>query len=165
MNKSIKKNIRLLSQKFNHSIDYHIDCVFIHSSLNRVKISQEKKYGFKVQYNSFLKNISIDIEKEDVYDIILELLKRTELYELKEKTGFLLNVKKWINEEANDYGKEIIQGLIKVSKKDLIEYENLGGNRIEAEYYKGLIILNDDLCWDKSNVINLKTINNISDIL
>jgi len=32
----------------------------------------------------------------------------------------------------------------------------LGGNRYVAEYYNGLLIMTDDLCWAKSNVIPIQ---------
>ncbi|GAB1856895.1 hypothetical protein MHTCC0001_17310 [Flavobacteriaceae bacterium MHTCC 0001] len=157
MDKLIKKNIRLLVEKYNHSIEYNEDHISIYDSLNKIKVFQNQKYDFKVEYNIILNEVLVDVVKDDIYDILIELLERVELYELKEKTGFLLDINRWIKEEGGS--KEIIRKLIEDTKNNSLEYEHLGGNRIEAEYYKGLIILKDDLYWDKSNVINLKTDN------
>jgi hypothetical protein len=151
MDQLIKKNIRLLTERFNHSIEYSAEDLWIKSDLNSIKISPKHKYGFVVAYNSESNIIQIEIKLADIYDILIQLLRRTQPYGLKEKTGKLLSIADWITEEGDWVVKEL-----KVLKNNLdqenLEFKEIGGNRFKGEYFKGLLILTDDLCWGRSNV-------------
>ena len=152
MDRTIKKNLRLISEKYNHGIAYHDNYLLISGLINKIKISQHKKYNFNVEYNIALQTISVHVEKQDIYDIVLELLRRYELYILKPRPGKLLQIKDWINNECTTNKKEIKQSILSVRNSEN-EYKYFGGNRLELEYYKGIFILQDDLCIEKSNII------------
>lgn len=156
MNHQVKKNIRIVAEKFCHTIEYFPDCMLISNSCNTVKLSQKNKYKFDLTYNSEKSEIAIKVAIEDIYDVLIDLLRRTHLYIPPRKPGHLLALKDWHNEES--HCQRYFDALISNLKIGPVDYRDLGGNRIEAEYYKGLILLTDDLNWSKSNVIELKTI-------
>lgn len=154
---SIKKNIRLLCERYDHSIEYSAEDLLIKSDLNWIKISPKSKYGFVIKYNTKSTNIQIEIRSEDIYDVLIEILTRPQLYELKAKTGKLLELNDWITEEGSGIAKEL-KTLKATASLEKVDFKNIGGNRLEGEYFKGIIILTDDLRWDKSNVFELNSI-------
>ena len=155
MNQLIKKNIRLLSEKYNHKIEYGTGELFITNKINTLKISPRSKYGFDIEYNTDKGLDTISSNLVDIYDFLIELLRRTELYELIPKRGKLLDLNDWIKEEDGNWIGKSLRTLVDKFTKGQIEYEEFGGNRYELEFYKGLLIINDDLCISKSNVIEI----------
>ena len=159
MDQLIKKNIRLLTERYNHTIEYSTKDLLINSDLNSIKISPKSKYGFIIDYNSESDVVRIEIELTDIYDVLIELLRRTKLYQLEAKTGDLIDVEIWASEEGDWVIKELRELQLRLENESL-DFKEIGGNRFEGEYYKGLLILTDDLCWSKSNVIEFKTLYN-----
>lgn len=157
MDQLIKRNIRLLSERFNHSIEYSSEYLLINSDLNSIKVSPNSKYGFIINYNSESGNVQIEIELEDIYDVLIELLRRKELYQLKAKTEKLICIEDWTSEEGDWIIQELKELHLRLENESF-DFIEIGGNRFEGEYYKGLLILTDDLCWNKSNVIEFNTL-------
>ncbi|PPK94927.1 hypothetical protein LY01_01680 [Nonlabens xylanidelens] len=158
MEQLIKKNIRLLSERYNHSIEYGINELFITNKINTIKIHPKNKYGFDIVYNTDEGIDKICSNLEDIYDFLIELLRRTELYKLIPKNGKLLDLSDWIKEEDGDWIIKSLKVLVTKFDDIQIEYKEFGGNRYELEFYKGLLILNDDLCICKSNVIEINNV-------
>lgn len=154
MDQKIKKHIRLLAERSGHNIDYQAESILIRSFLNEVTILQSDKYSFDFQYNTMQGSIKVRAAREDVYDLLLGLLGRIEAVEVKRKTGPLLTMEEWIKEEGKLAKTELEQLRADLQSQE-IHQRRFGGNRIEAEYYDGLIILSDDLCWWRSNVIEI----------
>ena len=156
MKKETKQHIKLLAEKFNHNIEYEKEVMLLKNNLNEIRIWEKDKYGINVSYND--KNNSLKemkLEVEDFYEVLLEILMRTSIVDnLRIGTGILLTLEEWVNEEG-DFAKEKLESLKRDLKNEFIEYRNLGGNRYEAEYFKGILIIMDDLCWAKSNVISV----------
>lgn len=154
MNKDLKKHIKNLADKFNHKVEYQKDVMIIKNQINHIKLWKKDKYGINISYN-LDENQSDDlkVDAEYIYDAILELFNRKERSEkLKIKTGILITIEDWINEEG-DFAKEKLEELKSDLQYQQIEFRELGGNRFEVEYYNGILILTDDLYWAKSNVI------------
>lgn len=157
MNKEVKSNIRKLAEKFNHEIEYHKDIVVLKSEINKIDLWQTDKYGINISYN-LNENIydKLEVKIEDVYDIILTLLSRKEnLEKFILKKGTLLTTEEWIKVEGK-FAEEQLEELKRDLRYEQIEFRELGGNRYVAEYYNGLLIMTDDLCWAKSNVIPIQ---------
>lgn len=157
MNKELKSNIRKLAEKFNHEIEYQKDIVVLKSEINKIDLWQTDKYGINISYN-LNENLydKLEVKIEDVYDIILDLLSRKENVEkLTLKTGTRLTTEEWIKEEG-EFAKEQLEELKRDLQYEEIEFRELGGNRYVVEYYNGLLIMTDDLCWAKSNVIPIQ---------
>ncbi|NOQ71198.1 MAG: hypothetical protein GQ574_04295 [Crocinitomix sp.] len=157
MNQNVKKNIRLLAEKYKHDIQYRERSILLTSSINQIEITQKDKYGFYFSYNPNLEGKKREVDFHDIYDVLIDLLSRREIYHLKPKNGNLLTIDDWIDGDGCASDKAF-QKQFKELDQSVLEYKNLGGNRIEAEYYKGLIIIIDDLLMDKSNVIELKSL-------
>ncbi|WP_298541902.1 hypothetical protein [uncultured Aquimarina sp.] len=155
MDQKIKKNIRIIAEKNNCTILYNSNSLTIIDSMNSIQIAQNNKYEFDLVYNIIKDIIQIKVPIEEIYDVLLELLRRIDLNKIKLKTGVLIQLIDWIKEEGVS-AKDNLEKLKMDLKIKSIEYRHLGGNRIEAEYYKGLLILSDDLCWNKSNIIEIK---------
>src|SRR5690606_7090728 len=124
---------------------------------NSCEIESLDKEKVTIIYNSNERiNEVLHVENLYIYDPLIELLKRTSLYKIEFKRGDLMELKDFVNEER------IARKSIKFLKEQLnnndgIEYMHLGGNRFEVEYYKGILILIDDLPRCKlANVIEIK---------
>ena len=155
LKKEFKKHIRVLAEKYNHRVEYIKDVMVLKNEINEIKLWKTDKYGINVTYNLKEGELKVlKIETQNVYDLILDLLCRTEQKILTIKTGDLITLKYWINEEG-----EFVENQLEKLKADLkleqITSRELGGNRYEAEFYNGVLILMDDLCWAKSNVISI----------
>ena len=156
MNKERKKHIKILAEKFNHKIEYDRDIMVLKNSFNEIRIWTEDKYGTNISFNkSNDLSEEFKLKTEDFYNVLIEILGRKHIEEkLMIGTGILLTIKEWISEEG-EFANEQLEGLkIELNSKQ-IEYKNLGGNRFFAEYFKGVLILTDDFCWGKSNVISI----------
>lgn len=156
LNHTLKKNIRLIVEKYNHSIKYHFDFLIIKSEINFIEIHKESKENLLIKYNVLNGVISKTIKEEYVYDLLITLFYRIKPNVIYLHQGRLLTLDIFIKEECNSSNIH----------SHLIEYKlnwcnggssfvNIGGNRLEAEFYKGLLILTDDILLDKSNVIEI----------
>lgn len=152
--KTIKRNIKLLAEKYNHLIEYDKNAIILKNSNNDIRIWEEDKHEMNVRYNIDNKNINnLKLDKNHFYDLLIELLTRKKSnLNIEPKDGTLLTLEEWVNEEG-DFAKEKLENLKRELKNSKIEYRLLGGNRYVAEYFKGIIIITDDLYWAKSNVI------------
>ncbi len=154
MNRELKKHIKILADKFNHKVECQKDVMILKNKINHIKLWEKDKYGINISYNlNENQSDNLKVETENIYNVILELLNRKEQNEkLKMKTGILITIEEWINEEG-EFAREQLEELKRDLQYQQIEFRELGGNRFEVEYYKGILILTDDLCWAKSNVI------------
>jgi len=154
LDKTIKKHIRILVEKYNHTIKYHPKHVNISNDINTINIVQNNKYNFDVDYNEIFKTEKVQVPINEIYDILLDLLIRNEAHKIEPKTGEVLSIEDWVKEE-DSYAKSALDKLRSDLKIKPFDHRDLGGNRFELCYYKGLIILTDDLCLYKSNVIEI----------
>jgi hypothetical protein len=115
------------------------------------------KYGFHIHANPDLDGKRFEIELEDIYDVLITLFSRYKVDPILPNKGKLLTIKDWTTEEG-EQAKKRLKKLAKDLDRSGVVYENLGGNRIEAEYYKGLLILTNDILLCKSNVIEIAAI-------
>lgn len=154
MDRKLKQHIRIIAEKFNHRIELQKDVIVLKNEVNEIKLRETDKHRINISYNINENQLDIlKVETENVYDTVLELLTRNEQEEKpKMKTGILLTIEDWINEEGNS-AKEQLEELKRDLRDKQIQFRELGGNRYVAEYYNGILILIDDLCWAKSNVI------------
>lgn len=154
MDKELKDHVKILADKFHHKVEYQKDVMILENQINHIKVWGKDKYGINISYNlNENQSANVKIENDDVYDVIIELLNRKEHNEkLKRKTGILITIEEWITEEG-EFAKEQLEKLKIDLQYQQIKFRALGGNRFEAEYNNGILILTDDLCWAKSNVI------------
>lgn len=148
----IKKNIRLLSEKFNHEIFYSESLLLIKSKLNFIEILPLSKEKILIKYNIEKGTDEVEILTEYIYDLLINIFHRNELTKVNLNEGDLLSIVD-LEEEFTDIKK------IEEKVFDLISenthYYNFGGNRVLIQYYKNSLILIDDICYAKSNVINI----------
>ena len=155
MNKEIKKHIRILAEKFNHLIEYDKDILVLKNEINNIRIFQEDKYGINVSFNLLDKYKHLKVTTDRIYDVIIELLSRGKnTQDIELNSEMILTIEDWINEEG-DFARKQLEKLKKDLKTENIKYRDLGGNRYEAEFYNGILILTDDLCFASSNIIEL----------
>lgn len=148
----IKKNITLLSGKFNHEISYFESLISIQNNLNFIEIFQLSKEMLLVKYNVENGIDEVEILTAYIYDLLINIFLRTELNKVSLNIGDLLDVKD-VKEEFNDI-KEIENKLFELISNN-VQYYDFGGNRILTQYYKNILILIDDICYAKSNVLNI----------
>ncbi|QCE40948.1 hypothetical protein [Psychroserpens sp. NJDZ02] len=154
MNKDIKKHIRILAEKFNHLIEYDKDILVLKNQMNDIRIWQEDKYDINVSFNLLDKHRHLKVKIDRTYDVLIELLRRQKNQDVELNSEMILTIKDWINEEG-DFARQQLENLKKDLKTENIKYRELGGNRYEVEFYDGILILTDDLCFASSNVIKL----------
>lgn len=153
MDAAMKKNLRLLCEKYNHKLEYHnhgIKICIKNTSLN----IYENHQNFNIEFISPNHIQKINILENSVYDAIIEYFYWHESPELKLDRNVLISLDVWENEEDQYILKEFNTFKKEVSI-DKTVYKSFGGNRILTEYYKGVLILRDDLAYYKSNVIYL----------
>lgn len=94
----------------------------------------------------------VEILTEYVYDLLINIFHRSELTKVNLNEGDLLSIVD-LEDEFTDIKK------IEEKVFDLISenthYYNFGGNRVLTQYYKNSLILIDDICYSKSNIINI----------
>lgn len=154
MDNKIKKQVRLLSEKYSHKINYDLEILNITNNFNNIKLVSIDRENIQVEYNADLQVTKLTLVNQEVFHTLIELFLRTDAYQIQSNNGFLLTLNDWFQEEGS-FAKESYESLKKVLQISEIEYLNLGGNRIEAEYYKGVLILTDDVNFYKSNLIEV----------
>ena len=156
MNQNIKKNIRLLASKYDHDISYNHDssiCVF--NEINNIFIKLINKAEVLISYNLEKDEEEILIKANVFYDLFLNLLERNSLCKIELTEGDPLSLDDWFEHEGS-FAKQQLKDLKNELARDEFTYKNLFGNRILVEFYSGILILTDDLCWTPSNIIELK---------
>ncbi len=156
MDQHIKKHIQRLAEKFEHQLYFEKQVMVLRNEINEIKIWEENKYEMNIHFNENEKSIKKELlKKEHIYDLLIEVLSRKKLGDpiLRQK-GNLLTLKELIDVEGAFMDHEIKQ-IIKDRQTKDISYRNLGGNQYLVEYFKGVLILTDDLRWAKSNVISI----------
>lgn len=156
MTVSLKKHFKILAEFYSHSVDFDKDVMVISSSLNTIRISQLNKNETKVSYRLSSETKETIVRNADSYDVIIKLLTRSEEYLCSFGTDSMhtMTIENFIEEEMKS--GSTIKDLKNLILKGSSEYVDLGGNRFEAVYYKGIIILTDDLLWTKFNVIDFE---------
>jgi len=155
VDKDIKKHIKILAQKFNHSVEYKKDILIFKNEVNEIKIWQKDKYSINISFNLLNKPKQVKIITERIYDFVIELFQRKNNSEdIKLNSEMILTIDDWVNEEG-DFAKQQLEKLKRDLKTEKITSRQLGGNRYEAEFYNGIIILTDDLYFSASNIVEL----------
>lgn len=148
----LKKNIKILSEKFNCEVSYFEDYIQIKNDENFIELKEQKKDEVLLKYNVEKGFDEFSILKIYIYDALINIFYRQSLECVNLNQGDLLNIEDLKFEFGNLNG---IQEKIKELKLKNIDFYDFGGNRVLTQYYKGVVILIDDLCINKSNVINL----------
>lgn len=148
----IKKNIRLLSERFNHEISYYGNVILIESEKNFTEIISQHQKRLLVKYNIEYGMAEVEILDFEIYDLLINIFRRKKLETVTLNLSFPLNLED-LEEEFGDL-KKFEEYLISLVESN-IDYINIGGNRILTEFYKNTLILRDDIGHAKSNVINL----------
>lgn len=153
MNPSVKRHIKLLAERFEHQVQFDRNAMIISNSSNTIRIEEYKKYDLEITYN--INNSTTKTERvpqEEPYDLIIKILTRYEMGEVKFRLGNPIQIQDWIEEER--YKSTRIVDLQRWILKEKSDHVILGGNRLEAEYFKGVIILMDDIVLSPCNVVD-----------
>jgi hypothetical protein len=150
-----QKNIRLLAEKYHHRVGYDKEVILVEGSFNRIRIEKKLKEEMVISYNTTKEVERLEIPQIEIYDILIELLRRNQPDRVKRKGGSLLTLQVYRQEEGNTFDQWLKELKIEIHTTGSTHKE-LGGNRILTEYYKGLLILTDDLVYYLSNVIELE---------
>ena len=150
-----KKRLRLLVEKLGGTLEYGND-----ESI-RLQLNTGSACLLSLSYDAMHCDINlgdtvfpIRAPKAFVFDIVSRLA-TPHLAPLLRKynRGSLLTLQDYID---NEHGGPCIESLCeRIADDPSIVRTDLGGNRILAEYYHGVLILCDDLCEDATNVIEI----------
>ena len=150
-----KKRLRLLVEKLGGVLEYRdddsIDVRFNTGSIRISSLSYDTmQCDLKVGDAAF----PVRAPKVFVFDIVSRLAAPHLAPLLRNYThGSLLTLQDYIDNEQGGSCMETLH--TRIVDDPSITHSNLGGNRILAEYYHGVLILCDDLCDDATNVIEL----------
>lgn len=152
MDNSTKKHIKILAERFSQLIEYDRDILILR---NDIRVWQKDKYGYNISFNLLGKHRLLKVSIDGIYNVVIQLLRReNNTQDVELKSEVVLTVEHWVSEEG-DFAREQLEKLKKDLKTESIKYRDLGGNRYEAEFYNGILILTDDLCFLSSNIIEL----------
>lgn len=151
-----KRHIKLLAERYEHNISYDRSTIYLLNEINSITLAPTFAKTVKVTYNSE-HNLeeTFEVSKADLYHPLLQLLERKDLRIVDIRAGSLVQFEHLLEEESKDRASTIdhIKELYNLNA----ELQYIGGNRIEAEYFKGIIIMKDNLPnFYSSNVIDAK---------
>jgi hypothetical protein len=150
-----KKRIRLLGEKQGFSIEY-LPQDSLRLSTGEATI--EFKSKSRTEMDCFVTTSAKDsfhfvADKVLVFDIILRFTTPHHQETLRSyKTGQPLIIADYIAEENGENEVMKLQQHISTNPQMAI---TLGGNRIEVEYYRGVVIITDDLMTVPANVVEV----------
>lgn len=147
----IKKCVRLIAEKFSYSTDYLKEIIIISNQDNRIEIELKGNEQYEISYEYLSKSENITTSIDELFDLLIQLLMFEEKHNISLHEGEIITIQNWITDEQISL-KEIEQILSDLKKENVESYQ-FRGNRIMAEYYKGIIILLDDLGYYKSGII------------
>ncbi|MDQ1098683.1 MULTISPECIES: hypothetical protein [Chryseobacterium] len=147
-----KKNIVLLSERYNHQVSYYQDIIIVSNKKNIVKIRPDVKDTFLIKYNFEGGIAEIQVQEVEIYDLLMNIFFRKSFEKISINQGTLMNIDDIYDEfgDVKEFSKRLAQLMLKN-----VKYYDFGGNRTLIQYYKNILILIDDICLAKSNVINL----------
>lgn len=152
INQNLKKNIRLLSERYEYKVSYQGKVILINNEKSFIEIFPQSKDDILVKYN-FENGINeIKIQDFEIYDLLIKIFQREELEKVNLNPGYPLNLDD-LKEEFGDLNK-FQEELLSLMKSN-VDYLDVGGNRVLTEFYKNVLILRDDIGYAKSNIINL----------
>lgn len=148
----IKKHVRLLAEKFLYSTDYVAEVIVLHKEPVTIKINISGSNQLEI-WHTINSNISkhVIIESEACYDYIVKAFLSPDKAGIVSNAGDIISMEIWTDTEQISL-KEISQTIAEIRAQGLERYL-FRGNRILAEYYKGIILVRDDLGYYKTNVL------------
>lgn len=153
MNPITKRHIKLLAERFDHQIHYDRNTIHLSNFKNSIRIEETIKKELEVTYNvGNSEKLSHVVSFVELYDFLIKILIRYELEEVKLKLGTPIQLEDWIDTES--YRSMRVIDLKRTILTKQSDHVILGGNRLELEYFKGVLILIDDLQWTPFNVID-----------
>ncbi len=120
--------------------------------LMNLKSGKRTNMGIVLLVNFPDETVEYHISESHLYDCILQMFNRENISvkpDFKNQVAISLDV--WLKEESKDRSLTLkTLADLKTSQTEQFEF---GGNRIEVEFFKGVLILIDDLGWYNANVI------------
>ncbi len=147
-----KKNIRLLSERYEHTLFYYESAIIIKSEKNFIEIFPQYQENILVKYNYEEGNVEVKIHDSEVYDVLIKVFLRRGLEKIILNPLHPLSFND-LEEEFGDLD-EFNRKIISLINLNTV-YCDIGGNRVLTELYKEILILRDDIGGAKGNVINI----------
>lgn len=152
INHSVKKNIRLLAEKYDYAITYEQEVVVLERDDISIRLTTIDKYSSNVKYTNKDTAGEINITPQFVFHAILMLFDYENNYSLLNwKFNELLTLEHYYREE--NFSEKEISAWIYRLKETNTDYEMFPGNHIGIEYYKGILILTDNIYFYSWNVV------------
>lgn len=153
MNPTTKRHIKLLAERFEHQIHFDRQTICLSNFKNSIRIEENHKRKLEVSYNVDDSNtITNAVTPIELYDLLIKILSRFETEKVVFKSEEPIQLEEWIATECQRNTR--ILDLKRRIQRENSDHVILGGNRLEAEYFKGVIILMDDLSWSPCNVVD-----------
>ena len=134
-----KKNIRILTERFGHQIDYVGDQLVLRNSFGEIKLSSPDKYETIVSFDTHEGTNELKVQENEICGLIIELMNRQNIEGHWRNPGILRETEFAIA-ERQELTKCLDDIKAKMEKEQLDQFE-YGGNMYNIEYYKGLVII------------------------
>jgi hypothetical protein len=147
-----KKRVRLLAEQQNSSVEYgHNDSLLVHANSGSATFTPKSYELMTCSIDLGNGPRTFPLPKEYVFDIVDRLgtshLASTLLDYPKPP---ILTLQDYINDE---HGLPFLKALQQeLEDNPALVHKELGGNRILAEYFRGVLVLRDDLVMAATNV-------------
>ncbi|MDN5475579.1 MAG: hypothetical protein L0G39_01490, partial [Chryseobacterium sp.] len=92
INQIIKKNIRLLSERYHHDILYYEGVITIKNEKNIIEIFSQIKDHVSITYNFEDEIEKVAIRDIEIYDLLIKIFRRKNLEKVNLSPGYPLNL-------------------------------------------------------------------------
>ena len=141
-----------LAKRYNGQVLFSGNDLVCTLGIHSVRISFLKS-EFGVQYKVDENSVSINLAPDQLLDFLIQFVQRSnQSDEIEVNRGELITQTVWAKEEGAAWITSASNALGYPFQNSV---HKLGGNRILAEYFEGMLILEDDLGYYKGNIIQL----------
>lgn len=153
-----KKRIRILADELNGVMDYgHDGSIGLRFETGYVRFRSTSNEAMACCVDWGEGPRSFRVNKEFCFDIVDRLAAAQLAHTLCEyPMPQLLRIDDFVNEEQ---GASCLRSLREeIAANPALVSKELGGNRILVRYYRGVLILRDDLVWGGTNVVEIEVL-------
>lgn len=149
-----KTELAVLGQKFGYRLTYIAQKRHFTNGVNQIWIEPLKnKHLLKCSSKTDSNLNECLLNADELIDAFYNVLQHPTFSKIQINSGPLITLHDYIETEKKEAQKSLVN-LKKVLQTEAPNEYRLKGNRIEALYYRGFLILKDDLSYLKTNMIS-----------
>lgn len=146
-----------MGKLYNHRIDSNDSFLEAINSINKIQIKATSNTELLIIYNVLDNLTEVASNREQVYDLYIQLLRRDEPQKIEQRNGSPISVQIWLEIEGQTVTQTVYE-IVERLNYDRIVHLKFDKNRILVEYFHGILLLEDKLKILPSNVIPFKNV-------